>query len=81
VELQTDCLLVSITDDGIGRIKAAALKSKSATANKSFGMKVTNERIALINQIYQTNTKVQVHDLTDAKGGAAGTQVVLEILI
>ncbi|MEJ7828403.1 MAG: histidine kinase [Segetibacter sp.] len=78
---QTDCLQVIITDDGIGRIKAAALKSKSATANKSFGMKVTNERIALINQMYQTNTKVQVHDLADAEGRAAGTEVVLEILI
>jgi sensor histidine kinase YesM len=77
----TDRLLVTITDDGIGRTKAAALKSKSAMASKSFGMKVTDERIALINQIYQTKTQVQVHDLTDAEGGAAGTEVVLEILI
>ncbi|CAA9480237.1 MAG: Sensor histidine kinase [uncultured Segetibacter sp.] len=78
---ETNLLLITITDDGIGRTKAAALKSKSATATKSFGMKVTNERIALINQLYQTNTKVQVHDLTDAEGNAAGTEVVLEILI
>jgi sensor histidine kinase YesM len=81
VQKHPDCLQVTITDDGIGRTKAAALKSKSATTNKSFGMKVTNERIALINQLYQTNTKVQVHDLTDAEGKAAGTEVVLEILI
>ncbi len=79
--LYEDCLQITITDDGIGRIKAAALKSKSATANKSFGMKVTNERIAIINQLYQTNTKVQVNDLVDAAGDPAGTEVILEILI
>jgi sensor histidine kinase YesM len=81
VQPHADRLLVTITDDGIGRKKAAALKSKSAMASKSFGMKVTDERIALINQIYQTKTQVQVHDLADAEGGAAGTEVVLEILI
>ena len=78
---QSDCLQVTITDDGIGRSRATALKSKSATVNKSFGMKVTSERIALINQLYQTATKVQVHDLMDAEGSAAGTEVVLEIHI
>jgi Fe2+ or Zn2+ uptake regulation protein len=72
---------VTISDDGVGRTKAAALKSKSAASNKSFGMKVTNERIALINQLYQTHTKVQVHDLVDPEGRAAGTEVVLEIFI
>jgi hypothetical protein len=81
VQPQTDCLQITITDDGIGRSKARALKSKSATANKSFGMKMTGERIALLNQMYQTATKVQVHDLTDAEGHAAGTEVVLDILI
>ena len=81
VQPQNDCLQVTITDDGIGRVKAAVLKSKSATASKSFGMKVTNERIVLINQLYQTHTKVQVHDLADEEGKPAGTEVVLEILI
>ncbi|MBB1282791.1 histidine kinase [Flavisolibacter sp. BT320] len=79
VQQYPDCLLVTITDDGIGRTKAAALKSKSAAANKSFGMKVTNERIAIINQLYQTRTSVQVHDRMDTEGRAAGTEVVLEI--
>ncbi|MEJ7647068.1 MAG: histidine kinase [Chryseolinea sp.] len=80
-QAQTNQLHITITDNGIGRTKAAALKSKSATANKSFGMKVTDERIALINQIYRTNAMVLVHDLTDAEGTAAGTEVLLKIII
>lgn len=78
---QDDRLLITVTDDGVGRAKAAKLKSKSAKPKKSFGLKVTGERIALINQLYQTHTRVQIHDLTDPEGHSAGTEVVLEIPI
>ena len=78
---QDDRLRITITDNGIGRAEAAMLKSKSATPKKSFGMNVTGERIALINQLYQTHTNVQVNDLVNATGHPAGTEVVLEIPI
>jgi sensor histidine kinase YesM len=74
-----DLLLVTITDNGIGRAKAAQLKSKSATRHKSFGMKMTSERIHLINQLYQSQTQVQVHDLVDEGGEPCGTEVVIRI--
>ena len=74
-------LHIEISDDGIGREKAAEFKSKSATVNKSFGMKVTNERIELINQLYNSTTKVQVFDLNNQQGQATGTKVVVEIPI
>ena len=74
-----DCLRISIRDDGVGRAKAAEYKSKSATKNKSFGLKLTADRIDLINQLYHTHTAVEVHDLTDARGEPAGTLVVIEI--
>jgi Histidine kinase len=45
-------LAITIKDDGVGREKAALLKSKTATEQKSFGTKVTGERLNLINQIY-----------------------------
>jgi hypothetical protein len=78
---QPDCLQVLISDDGIGRAEAAHLKSKSAMPKKSFGMKVTSERIALINQLYKTSTHVQIRDLVDSEGHTAGTEVRLEIRI
>ena len=74
-------LVVSITDDGVGRQKAAEFKSKSATKNKSFGMKVTAERIELINQLYNTKTQVSIIDLKDENGEATGTKVIIEIPI
>ena len=72
-------LHIEITDDGIGRQRAAEFKSKSATKHKSFGMKLTADRIELINQLYQIRTQVNVVDLVDAEGRATGTSVLIEI--
>ncbi len=72
-------LRVVIADDGVGRAKAGEYKSKSATKSKSFGLKLTAERIELINQLYQSHTQVRVEDLVDEQGRAAGTRVVVEI--
>jgi streptogramin lyase len=74
-------LHIEISDDGIGREKALEYKSKSATQNKSFGLKVTSERIELINQLYNTHTKVQIIDLKNADGQAIGTKVIINIPI
>jgi streptogramin lyase len=78
---QSNCLHIEIIDDGIGRARAQELKSKSALLKKSFGMKITMNRIAAINELYDIETKVKVIDLLDEDGKAAGTQVILEIPI
>ena len=78
---ENEVLHVEITDNGIGRQKATAYKSKSATKNKSLGMKITADRIELINQLYMIDTNVQVIDLVDKDGIATGTKVVLNIPI
>lgn len=68
-----------IEDDGIGRQKAQELKSKSATKRKSLGMKLTEDRLALMNRYGQINTSVEILDLCNADGEAAGTRVILKI--
>ena len=72
-------LHIEISDDGIGREKAKEQKSKSATRQKSFGLKMTSERLNAINHIYQTNTEVKIVDMVDTEGNAAGTKVIIEI--
>ncbi|MEI7583014.1 histidine kinase [Runella sp.] len=83
VETQNNATLlrVIITDDGVGRAASNELKSKSATKNKSFGLKMTSERIELINQLYKSKTQVQIDDLVNAEGHAAGTRVIVKIPI
>jgi sensor histidine kinase YesM len=72
-------LHIEISDDGIGREKAKEYKSKSATRQKSFGLKMTSERLEAINHIYQIKTEVKIVDLLDARGSVAGTNVIIEI--
>ena len=71
-------LNISITDDGIGREKAAELKSKSAT-HKSHGLKVTSQRIEMMNKLNSTGAQVHIVDLKDDQGVATGTKVELII--
>jgi len=80
--IENDSLLqISIIDDGIGRKRSAELKSKIATVHKSYGMKVTSERIELFNRIYKTGADIKVYDLTDDNGNATGTKVIIQIPI
>jgi hypothetical protein len=79
IQDEESLLNIKITDDGIGRTAATALSNKVAGKHKSYGMKATTERIALINQIYKTGASVSVHDLVNEKGEAAGTQVTIQI--
>jgi LytS/YehU family sensor histidine kinase len=71
-----ECL---IEDNGVGREKAAEFRSKSATGKKSLGMKLTEDRIAVLNQYAQTNASVEIVDLADGNGTATGTRVVVII--
>ncbi|MCB0584908.1 MAG: histidine kinase [Phaeodactylibacter sp.] len=68
-------LAIIVEDNGIGREMARRLKSKSATLHKSHGMKVTAERIEVINEIFQAKAAVRIEDLRDEIGSAAGTRV------
>ncbi len=76
---QDNLLHIEIIDDGIGRERAAELKSKSAGRHKSFGMQVTADRIRMINQLYNIHTQTQVVDLVDSFGEPCGTKVMLDI--
>jgi tetratricopeptide (TPR) repeat protein len=80
VSMHNESLLeINIEDNGIGRVAATALNNKMAGKHRSYGMKATTERIALINQIYKTGANVVTHDLVDEQGQAAGTEVTLQI--
>ncbi|MFT3701672.1 MAG: histidine kinase [Agriterribacter sp.] len=72
-------LCCSITDNGIGRNKAAELKRKVDKNHVSLGMKLSEDRIAILNQNNNSSTSVEVRDLTLPDGSAGGTEVLLKI--
>jgi ligand-binding sensor domain-containing protein/putative methionine-R-sulfoxide reductase with GAF domain len=89
----TGCLCISISlpeenilqciieDDGIGREKAKELKSKSAITRKSLGMKLTENRLTLLNKYAELNASVDIIDLKTTNDEAIGTKVILKIPI
>ena len=76
---QNGTLEIQIKDNGVGRAAAGALKSKSALQQKSYGMKITAERMSIVNETYHINANTEVKDLFDATGNAVGTEVMLTL--
>lgn len=75
-----DELLCEIQDNGIGRKKAAELKAQKQTNHKrSMGMQITQDRIEIINKLYNINASVHIYDVEDEKGQPGGTKVKLTI--
>jgi LytS/YehU family sensor histidine kinase len=73
-------LMCTIYDNGIGRKKAAELKAQKNTSHKrSMGMQITQDRIEIINKLYDINASVHVDDMENGEGEAKGTRVQLII--
>jgi ligand-binding sensor domain-containing protein len=79
VSEEDNYLFFKITDNGIGREKAAALSSKSATKHKSMGLRITAHRIAIIQNSQTMGSPVTINDLVNADGSAAGTEVIIKM--
>ena len=79
IRMEKNVLHCTITDNGIGRKKAAELKSKSGEKSKSLGLKITTDRLALLNENQNIQTFYKMHDLEDENGIAEGTRVELQI--
>jgi len=72
-------LFCKITDDGVGRKYAAELRQKSSLGHRSMGMRVTADRIAMVQQKSEKETHITVRDLVLADGSDGGTEVLLKI--
>lgn len=72
-------LEISILDNGIGR-KAAGLRNEARNGHeKSMGMKLTSDRIALIKNMLHISANILIEDLEDSTGQGTGTRVTITI--
>jgi two-component sensor histidine kinase len=79
--MKGETLECSITDNGIGREKAAALNlAQRESHHKSTALKVTQERLDLLNK-ENTDSSLEIIDLKDGNGNATGTRVVIRIRV
>ena len=80
VDKHGNLLMVQIIDDGIGREKSKALKTKNQKKYKSTGLDNVVKRINLINELYGKNYKIDVSDANKASDDV-GTIVKISIPI
>ncbi|MBS1663147.1 MAG: histidine kinase [Bacteroidetes bacterium] len=78
MEASVNNLTITVEDNGIGRHKAAGYKTGEHIEYQSRGMSLTAERISIMNSLQAEDIGVQVIDLMDEEGQAAGTRVIVK---
>ncbi len=67
---------IIIEDNGIGRKKAKEIEESGLEETKSFGLKITKDRLSLMESIHGKKSNLKIVDLFDNKK-AAGTKVII----
>ena len=76
-QLRDDHIIYSISDNGIGRKKAAQLKETNKPGHESYGIQITKDRIQLHNR-NGIETDLVITDL-ETEGMPAGTKALVRI--
>lgn len=73
-------IVCRITDDGIGRAKSGEIKrTQPGQQHKSLGMKITSDRLKILNSINKSSLSVSISDIKSENGTVSGTMVELFI--
>jgi ligand-binding sensor domain-containing protein len=73
--LQDQNLVCIVEDNGIGREAAQRLRSNSS--RESLGLSITQTRLELLSETYQTPASFELEDLYTESGDAAGTRATI----
>lgn len=73
-------LIIEIIDNGVGRKKSTLLNANQLNKPQSFGTKINQERIDLLNFKTDYNARVEVFDLCDEKNNVSGTKVRIQFI-
>jgi hypothetical protein len=79
-EKEKDFIKCIVTDNGVGRDKAAELEKEKSPHRKSYGISISKKRIELLQKEGQPIPQVNIEDLVNDNGQPSGTSVTLFIL-
>jgi hypothetical protein len=74
-----DWAIFEVKDDGVGRSKAQEILLKQDKDHKSLATALTRERIAALNRWSKKKIALEIIDLKNSLGEAAGTKVIFRI--
>ena len=73
-----ESMIISLTDNGIGREKAGQNKEKQLKKHKSYGVSLSSDRVALINKTAGVNITVDIKDMM-AGEKSMGTKIEIQL--
>jgi LytS/YehU family sensor histidine kinase len=73
--IEENQLLVCVRDNGIGRVASGQLYRNALTTHKLWGIQCIEQRLRIVNEVFEVNARVQIEDLCDAAGNTTGTSV------
>jgi len=78
---ESNLLLVTIEDNGVGRREANRISQNRQKQHTSFATGATDERLKLLNKDAKKQIQIKFTDLEDADGNACGTKVEIQITL
>lgn len=80
IESASQFIKISIIDNGIGRERSMAIQSiRTKSRHQSLGMKITKDRVRILNTMHRSNLSVNIIDLYNNNKEPIGTQVEIFI--
>src|SRR5690606_160344 len=68
IEQQADSIVITVADNGIGRRRSAELKTENQQKHQSTGLRNIRERLEIINSVYRSRCRVEIHDIPEDGG-------------
>jgi len=75
---QTDVLICTIIDNGVGRAKAREIKKRQQRSHESFSVKATKSRFEIMQDLYKSHLGIEYEDLYE-NSVPVGTKVVIRL--
>jgi len=79
VTTEGNFIIYEIEDNGIGRVQSGKYKLNRGSSHESLGLKVTLERIAILNMQNKEKASLDITDKYHPTGEPSGTYVRLEL--
>ena len=68
-------ILMQIKDNGVGRRESARINANKMNRHNSHGLKITDDRVTLFNNLSKSTLHIEVQDVKDKDNEPAGTTV------
>ncbi|MFT5847371.1 MAG: tetratricopeptide (TPR) repeat protein [Psychroserpens sp.] len=76
---QDDAVMISIKDNGIGRVESENINRDKLIKRKSVGIAITKARLANFSKSYTNDYQIDIEDLYDNNQKPLGTKVIVQI--